>query len=86
MNPGACHINERLAEMLGYTVKEMEPVSTETWKSLTHPQDFVKAEQQLLRHMNGEIEYFEYETRMRHKAGKNPRSRRRSSHHGRHLR
>ncbi|MFW6271104.1 MAG: PAS domain S-box protein, partial [Bacillota bacterium] len=66
---GGIIINEKWAEMLGYTLKELEPVSIETWKELTHPDDLEKAEEMLAKHFKGEIEQYDIEMRMKHKQG-----------------
>ncbi|MET0068254.1 MAG: EAL domain-containing protein [Candidatus Thiodiazotropha sp.] len=64
---GRVIFNERWAEMLGYTLEELHPISINTWKALMHPNDLKRAEQQLQRHFSGEISLYECEMRMRHK-------------------
>lgn len=61
--------NERWAELLGYTLEELQPVSIETWITLTHPDDLARSDQLLQRHFSGELDYYECEARMRHKSG-----------------
>lgn len=62
-------VNERWAEMLGYRLKEISPVSFRTWKDMTHPADLKEAHALLDRHLRGEIPYYECEIRMRHREG-----------------
>jgi PAS domain S-box-containing protein len=66
---GETVFNERWAEILGYTLKELEPVSIQTWADLCHPDDLKTSENLLQKHFAGETEYYECEVRMRHKNG-----------------
>lgn len=61
--------NERWAEIVGYTLQELEPTSIATWSRLTHPDDLAAATHQLKRHFNGELPYYKSECRMKHKSG-----------------
>ena len=61
--------NERWAEIIGYTLTELEPVSIETWMKFTHPDDLEKSNELLEKHFRGELEYYECECRMKHKNG-----------------
>jgi PAS domain S-box-containing protein len=66
---GETVFNERWADIVGYTLTELQPVSLETWSRLTHPEDLVRSENLLGRHFRGEVRSYEIEIRMRHKAG-----------------
>ena len=66
---GETIFNERWAEMLGYTLEEINPVSIETWKKFAHPDDLKKCVEKLEKHFRGELDYYECESRMRHKNG-----------------
>ena len=66
---GETIFNERWAEMLGYTLEEISPVSIETWKKCAHPDDLKKCVEKLEKHFRGELDYYECESRMRHKSG-----------------
>ncbi|HPH11350.1 MAG TPA: PAS domain S-box protein [Thermotogota bacterium] len=66
---GETIFNERWAEMLGYTLEEISPVSIETWKKCAHPDDLKKCVEKLEKHFRGELDYYECESRMRHKNG-----------------
>ena len=66
---GEVIVNERWAEMLGYTLAELAPVSIQTWINLVHPDDWKQASLVLKKHFHGEIENYQFECRMRHKHG-----------------
>ena len=66
---GATEFNQRWAEMLGYSLEELAPVSVDTWIDLTHPDDLRQAREILERHFAGELPRYECELRMRHKDG-----------------
>lgn len=66
---GEAIFNERWADMLGYSLAELAPVSVNTWRSLTHPDDLPFAEQQLEQHFRGELAFYECQYRMKHKLG-----------------
>ena len=61
--------NERWANLIGYTLAEISPVSIETWEKFAHPEDFKKSSELLKKLFKGEIEYYECETRVKHKNG-----------------
>ncbi|MDH7553353.1 MAG: PAS domain S-box protein [Spirochaetota bacterium] len=67
---GETVFNEIWANMLGYTLQELSPVSLKTWELLTHPDDLQKAYTLLQKHFSGELPLYECEIRMRHKSGK----------------
>ena len=66
---GKTIFNERWADMLGYTLAELEPSSIQTWIKLSHPDDLLKSNELLQQHFNQQTEYYECEVRMRHKNG-----------------
>lgn len=66
---GETQFNERWAAMLGYTLKELAPISIDTWLKLAHPEDIKLSEEKLERHFSHEAETYECESRMRHKNG-----------------
>lgn len=67
---GETIFNERWAEIIGYSLAELAPVSINTWSQFAHPEDLNQSNEQLKKHFNGELDYYECESRMRHKSGK----------------
>ena len=67
---GETVFNERWAEIVGYTLSELEPVSINTWMGLTHPDDLACSETLLNKHFRGEADRYECKVRMRHKDGR----------------
>ena len=66
---GETLFNERWAEMLGYRLEELAPISINTWIQATHPDDLKRSTALLEQHLAGEIPYYSCELRMRHKTG-----------------
>ena len=66
---GEVILNERSAEIIGYTLDEILPVSSQTWITNAHPEDYKRANELLRLHFTRDLEYFECETRMKHKNG-----------------
>lgn len=61
--------NERWAEIAGYTLGELAPLGFDTWHKLMHPDDIKGFQDRLLGYLRGQTEFFESETRIRHKNG-----------------
>ena len=66
---GATKFNERWAEMLGYKLEELEPISIETWLRLIHPEDVIPAQALLGQHFNHELDFYDAEVRAKAKDG-----------------
>ncbi|MEI6678373.1 MAG: PAS domain-containing protein [Mariniphaga sp.] len=66
---GETTFNERWANIIGYTLQEISPVSIETWIRFTHPEDLICSDHLLKKHFIGETAGYECEARMRHKNG-----------------
>ena len=66
---GATVFDERWAQMLGYTLAELGPLSIKTWEALVHPEDLQRSLALLQRHFAGELAYYDCECRLRHKSG-----------------
>jgi len=66
---GETIFNERWAEIIGYSLEEISPVSIDTWMKFTHPDDLKASGELLQRYFSGELHYYECEARMRHKNG-----------------
>ncbi len=70
VHSGEVAINERWAQIAGYSLEELAPVSIKTWEALAHPEDLKRSAQMLERHFSGKDEMYECECRMRHKDGR----------------
>lgn len=66
---GETYFNERWADIIGYTISELEPVSIETWVKFAHPDDLEKSNLLIQEHFAGKTEYYDFQSRMRHKDG-----------------
>jgi PAS domain S-box-containing protein len=70
MATGEAVFNERWADMLGYRLEELSPISNDTWARHVHPEDLQQAQELLQRHFADETVHFSIEVRMRHKSGR----------------
>ncbi|MGM0768296.1 MAG: sensor domain-containing diguanylate cyclase [Pseudomonadota bacterium] len=61
--------NDRWAQMLGYSLAELEPISFHTWEQLCHPNDLQEARAALVRYLDGDSQQFECNIRMLHRDG-----------------
>lgn len=66
---GETYFNERWAEIIGYTLEELQPISIETWMKFAHPDDLEESNARIQAHFAGEEEYYDFESRMKHKEG-----------------
>ncbi len=66
---GETIFNERWAEIMGYSLLELEPVSIKTWTNSIHPDDIEKSENALRNHFDGKMPFYECEARIRHRNG-----------------
>ena len=66
---GEQRVDDRWAEMLGYTLQELAPIDHATWSSRVHPEDFPKAKRLREKHLNGELPFYDCDLRMQHKNG-----------------
>ncbi len=66
---GETVFDEIWANLVGYTLQELEPVSIKTWNNLVQPDDLKKFEEEVDRYFNGEVSSYECEVRMKHKEG-----------------
>jgi two-component system, cell cycle sensor histidine kinase and response regulator CckA len=61
--------NDTWAELVGYSLEELQPYSYATWEGLLHPDDLERARDALLLCVEGKKTDYDCEARMRHKSG-----------------
>jgi PAS domain S-box-containing protein len=66
---GETVFNERWANIVGYTLDELEPISIDTWMNLAHPDDLEESSRRLNECFEKKAEFYEFEARMKHKDG-----------------
>jgi len=62
-------VDERWAEIVGYRLADLQPLTYATWESLVHPDDLHRVNAERDRHLAGQSPYFECDVRMRHRDG-----------------
>ncbi|AGX87831.1 signal transduction histidine kinase [Candidatus Symbiobacter mobilis CR] len=66
---GETIFNDRWARIIGHTLEDISPISIKTWEKCAHPDDLQTSGALLAKHFAGEIDYYEFESRMLHKNG-----------------
>lgn len=66
---GETIFDERWAEIIGYSLNEIDLNTIETWTENAHPDDLKDSQAFLDLHFAGLTEYYEFESRMKHKDG-----------------
>ncbi len=66
---GKANYNHIWAEIIGFKLEELKPLSKNTWAERVHPEDLRKCEKQLNAHVNGETDRYTCTHRMKHKDG-----------------
>jgi len=66
---GETVFNARWGDIVGYRLDELGPVSIKTWMQFAHPDDLAESERRLHAHFAGQSDYYEFESRMRHRCG-----------------
>ena len=66
---GEMSVNERWANMLGYTREELEPISSKTWQTLTNQEDLQRVDREMVETLEGDSTFYDVNFRMRHKEG-----------------
>ena len=69
MVTGETVFNERWAEIIGYSLDELEPTTIDTWMAFAHPDDLEASNAAINEHIAGRVPYYDIEARMRHRAG-----------------
>lgn len=66
---GETRFNDRWAEIIGYTLEELAPISIDTWMRFAHPDDLATSNEELQKCFRKETEYYECACRMKHRDG-----------------
>jgi len=66
---GKTTINERWANIIGYTLEELSPVDSSTLDRFIHPEDAIQTKTMLENHIRGDSEYYNVVFRLAHKNG-----------------
>lgn len=66
---GAVRLDERWAGILGYSLSELQPISSETYGRFCHPEDLQRSREQIAELFAGRQAAYACEARMRHKNG-----------------
>ena len=61
--------NDRWAEIIGYTLNDINMMSINEIDNLIHPEDLKKSNFELKKHFSGQKDYYECEYRIKHKNG-----------------
>ncbi len=67
---GVTVFNEMWAQLLGYSLDELDPISIKTWETFLNPDDLARADKLLEAHFAGELPYYDCEYQMKHKDGR----------------
>jgi diguanylate cyclase (GGDEF)-like protein/PAS domain S-box-containing protein len=66
---GELILNERWANIIGYDLAELQPISIQTWIEFCHSDDLKRSNDLLNKHFAGEFDYYDCQCRMKHKQG-----------------
>lgn len=66
---GETVFNDKWAEIIGYSLDELTPISIDTWMKFAHPDDLEESENALNLHFDKKNTYYHFESRMKHKSG-----------------
>ncbi len=66
---GETVFSERWAEIIGYKLDELEPISIKTWLSFVHPDDLKITNDAVKEHFERKTDYYDVRVRMHHKDG-----------------
>lgn len=67
LTTGIVEINDSWAEILGFSLEELAPFNSKKWWNLMHPDDRAHVDKMLNAYLQGEVDFYEAEFRLRHK-------------------
>ncbi|WP_200230183.1 PAS domain-containing protein [Rubrivivax gelatinosus] len=70
LETGAIVVDERCAQIVGYTLEELGPTSLASLRRMTHRRDLARSAALMRRHAAAELPVYECELRVRHKDGR----------------
>jgi PAS domain S-box-containing protein len=62
-------LNDRWADIIGYKLSELTPMTIEDWENLSHSEDLESSNKLMLKHFAGDLYQYQAEIRMKHKDG-----------------
>lgn len=66
---GELIVNDRCVEMIGYTQRELHPITFQTWYDRINPDDLENSRTLIEQHIAQQSDFYECDFRMRHKDG-----------------
>jgi PAS domain S-box-containing protein len=66
---GETRFNDKWAEIIGYSLQELQPINIDTWIGNANSDDLEKSNNKLQNHFEGKSDFYVAEARMKHKAG-----------------
>ncbi|MBN1406252.1 MAG: PAS domain S-box protein [Calditrichaceae bacterium] len=69
LETGEVIVSQQFTESLGYKYNELQSKNIKTWMQLLHPQDLRESKKILNKHLTAKIDFFEHESRIKHKSG-----------------
>ena len=69
LQSGEAIYNETWAEIIGYSLEELNQFGNKVFETLAHPDDLKKSDQVIERHIRGELPFYDLELRLKHKKG-----------------
>jgi PAS domain S-box-containing protein len=66
---GEIIFSNRWSQMTGYSLEDFEPINKKKIETITHPDDFETSNKLMSQHLSGELPYYKYENRIKHKNG-----------------
>lgn len=69
LKTGSIYINNRFAEIIGYSIDELLPMTRKKWEGLCHEDDLAASEKNRKIHFKGKSPFYDCDMRIQHKNG-----------------